>query len=198
MSITKIKKQIQKNISINNELLNKYNSVEEIFSYEKQEIKFKNIIKELIELKNIDLKNINVKDLKKLAHQIFFNNHIVNSFNNNGIHIIVGKKGINESVEKIYNNYRQRNLLKEHLMIFSALGTVIEKAKLVNQVYERKNRKKYISWHYFLDGIIINNKKFLIEFEVVSMDSGENHYRIQRLELNKRKTNNHDGDANKY
>lgn len=69
------------------------------------------------------------------------------------------------------------------MKIFSCLGKIIEEAKLVNQVFERKEREKYKNWNYYLDGIIINNKEYLLEFEVVNMDSGENHYRVQRLKL---------------
>ena len=66
-------------------------------------------------------------------------------------------------------------------MIFSKLGLIINRAKLVNQVLERKGRDKYYSWNYYIDGIVIQNRKFILEFEVVSMKNKENHYRVQRL-----------------
>ena len=46
---------------------------------------------------------------------------------------------------------------------------------------EQKARQNYNSWHYYVENIIIGKKKFLLEFDVVSRNDGENHYRIQRL-----------------
>ena len=69
----------------------------------------------------------------------------------------------------------------EHLSIFSKLGYVIESACIVNQALENKNRIKYNTWNYFIIKININNNLFYLEFDVVSRNDGENHYRLQRL-----------------
>lgn len=176
-------KQTKGSIPINDKLLNKYDSVEEIIKKERYNYKTNIIISNnLLELDNKDINNMKIKELKDLAYEIFCNYHSQNIFVNNKNNIVVSRRGINESVEKIYYNRIQRDLLLEHLKVFGYLGIIIEKAKLVNQVYERKGRLKYNSWNYYLDGIIIGNQEYLIEFEVVSMDNFENHYRIQRLE----------------
>lgn len=174
------------NILVKKELLGKYENVRKIFDKEKNNVRYKIYINyELDIFKTIEVNNIKIEKIKTLAYEIFINNHQNNIFLNDNNKILVSKTGINESVEKICNNYSQRELLIEHLKVFSALGKIIESAKLVNQVYERKGRIKYNSWHYYVEGVIINNKEYLLEFEVVAMDSGENHYRVQRLEKNK-------------
>lgn len=71
----------------------------------------------------------------------------------------------------------------EHLIIFSKLGMIIERAILVNQIYERKNRRNILYWNYYFDNIYINDKKYIVEFEIRSIDIGLNQYRIQRLEI---------------
>jgi len=172
------------NIPINNKLLNKYNSAEEIFESEKYKKKHKFFIKsDIKELNSINLSNMKIKEVKDLAYRIFVNYYTNFKFVNDNNIILVNRSGINESIEKIYYNRTQRDLLKEHLLIFSILGKVIESGILVNQVYERKNRIKYNSWNYYVEDVFIDGKKYLVEFEVVSLDSGENHYRVQRLEL---------------
>ena len=190
MNTTKIKndkkiieKSITKgNIPINNKLLNKYITTDEIFKYEKNyEINI--IINDVELIKEINICELSIEEIKKKANEIFNKYHYDKIFINNNNHILVSKNGINESIQKIYFNRKQRELLLEHLLVFSSLGKIIEEAKLVNQAKERKNRKKYNSWNYYIDGLIINNKKYLLEFEVASLDSGENQYRIQRLKM---------------
>lgn len=175
------------NIPINKKIFNKYKSVREIFDSEK--IVYKNKIKlnkKIIELKKYNLTKLSLKDLKKLANFIFNKYNISNKFINNDSVIIVSKSGINESIEKIYFNNRQRKLLKEHLQVFSVLGNIIENATLVNQIKEVKNRNDIYYWNYYIDGLIINNKEYKMEFDVRSMQDGQNQYRIQRIEENKK------------
>lgn len=62
------------------------------------------------------------------------------------------------------------------------MGDIIEKSKLVNQTFENKNRKSNKIWSYYLSKLDVNNNKFLFEFDVVSKENDENHYRVQRLE----------------
>ena len=88
---------------------------------------------------------------------------------------------IKESIKKILGDKRQKEYLIEHLKVFSKLGDVIKYGKLVSESMEQKARQNYNSWHYYVENIIIGKKKFLLEFDVVSRNDGENHYRIQRL-----------------
>ena len=43
-------------------------------------------------------------------------------------------------------------------------------------------------WSYYLIGLKINKKKYIFEFDVVSRDNNENHYRVQRLKEIKKQT----------
>ena len=177
-------KHAKGNILIKKELLYKYSNFKEIFKGESNNFDgVVNVNKIIPELKNINLDKLNVEQIKKLANLIFENHHPTNKFINNKNIIIVTKSGINESIEKIYYNHNQRYFLKEHMKVFSDLGDIIEHATLINQVIEKKNRKKYNSWHYYFDCLRIGNCFYYLEFEIVSMDNGENHYRIQRLKL---------------
>lgn len=169
-------------IPINKMLLNKYSDVEEIFKKEK--INKKSIhIKNIKILENININELNVENLKRLAILIFNKYHNVNIFENEGYKIHINKTGINESVQKIYFSKKQKIYLKEHLLIFSNLGKIIEQGILINQVYERKGRVKYKSWNYYVSKVSINNKEYMLEFEIVTMKNLKNVYRIQRLML---------------
>ena len=68
-------------------------------------------------------------------------------------------------------------------MIYSKLGKIIEKAKLVNQVYENKKREKYKHWNYYICNVYIKSKKYLLEIEIVSLKNLKNNYRVQRIIL---------------
>ena len=188
-------KQVKGNIPINQELLNKYPNVKEIFKNEKNNydgnVKINN---EIVELSNFDINKINIGDLKKLANDIFIKYNQKDTFENAGNKIVVNKSGINESIEKIYNNRTQRSLIKEHLQVFSDLGDIIENATLVNQTRETKNRKNINYWNYYFDGLEINGELYYLEFDVRSMENGENQYRVQRLEKKMKKTGDYDGD----
>lgn len=189
-------KQNKGNIPINKQYLNKYSSVREIFDNEANNYDGEiNVRTDLDDVNNIDLKNIKIDDAKNLAVNIFnkYNNKKV--FNNNGNLIEVSKSGIEESVKKIFSNHTQRNMLKEHLKVFSDLGDIIEHANLVNQATELKDRDGINYWNYYFDGLIIDNKTYSLEFDVRSMDSGSNQYRVQRLEEKKKKVDISTGDA---
>lgn len=181
------------NIPIDENLLNKYVNVREIF--DNVVFEYDNCIivsRHLIEFKGKDLNNMKVKDLKELAYIIFKKYNLKSTFKNNGNKIIVSKRGINESIEKIFNSREQRNLLKEHLQVFSNLGDIIEHATLVNQTSETKNRGNINSWNYYIDSLNINSELYYLEFDVRSLDSGENQYRVQRLQ---KKQTAHSGDV---
>lgn len=171
------------NIPINEELLNKYANVREIFDKESNNyngnVNIKNQIKEL---NNIDVSKITNTEVYHKAVEIFNNYHNINVFINDGNNIIVSNSDIKESINKINNNSLQNKYLKEHLLVFSNLGNIIEKASLVNQTYENKNREINKVWSYYLNGLGINGCNYLFEFDVISKENGENHYRVQRLE----------------
>lgn len=183
------------NIPLDIRILNKYSGAREIFDNANQILKNKKItikVNNISEIKNLDLDMLKIGNLKNLAYEIFNKYHTKNMFKNKDKLITVTKHGIEESIEKIYNNFNQRKLLKEHLIIFSCLGDIIENAYLVNQTRERKNRKDLLYWSYYLDNLLINDIKLFLEFDVRSMEDGSNQYRIQRLE----KTSIHDRDIN--
>jgi len=180
-----------KNISIKKELLNKYSNISQLLE---DESCFNNYDEEIIikdnlkEIENVKYNLLTSTEAYHLALKIFQKYNNFNKFNNNGYEIIVSNGDIKESVNKIYYNKKQRNLLKEHLLIFSNLGNVIERAILVCQTTERKNRENNAVWSYYLIGLKINKKKYIFEFDVVSRDNNENHYRVQRLKEIKKQT----------
>ena len=177
--------QMERNIKINKNLLNKYNNLEEIFKYEGKNNN--SIIN--INLMDIDLKNKTANEIYHIATKIFKNNHKKRTFINDKNKINVTNQDIKESINKIYNDRLQNKYLKEHLAIFLILGNVIEKSNLVNQTIENKNRSKYITWNYYFSNLKIDNQLFNFEFDVVSRIDGENHYRVQRLEKSKYSVN---------
>lgn len=166
------------NIPINENLLNKYSNVKDIFSNER-------INQDgIVSVKNVDfdLTNKTATDIYHIAADLFSNNHANNEFINDGNKIIVTNQDIKESINKIYNDRLQKKYLNEHLSVFTDLGDVISNAKLVNQTPEGKGREKYNLWSYYYSGLKINNELYNFEFDVVSRNDGENHYRLQRIE----------------
>lgn len=182
--------QTKGNIPINQELLNKYKSTNEMFRDSINNYNGEvNVKDNLFELQNVSVENMKIGEVKKLAKEIFQKYNKSNTFYNSNNKILVNKTGIDESITKIFESRQQRELLKEHLLVFSDLGDIIEHSKLVNQVPETKGREKYNSWNYYYDGLKIGNNSYNFEFEVVSMSNGENHYRVQKLEkINNKKT----------
>lgn len=171
-------RQVKGNIPINQDLLNKYATVREIFDNES--INYDGVVK--VKNMDIDITNKSATEIYHMAVDIFKSNHNTNIFDNNGNKIKVTNQDIKESINKIYNDRLQNKYLKEHVKIFSDLGDIIEKSKLVNQTPESKGRIKYNTWNYYYNGLNINNELYNLEFDVVSRTDGENHYRLQRLE----------------
>ncbi len=170
------------NIPINKDLLNKYANVREIFDNEgntsNREIQLNT---EIIELENINLEEIKLCEIKKIAKNIFnkYNNFEIY---NNKHSIIITNGGIYESIEKIYNNNKQRQLIKEHLLIVLNLNIILKNAILINQTIETKNRNDILFWNYYISYIVIKNIKYKVVIDVRSMQDGKNQYRIQRIE----------------
>lgn len=190
--------QAKGNIPINQELLNKYKSTKEMFSDSINNYNGEvNVKDNLSELQNVSVENMKIGEVKKLAKEIFQKYNKSNTFYNSSNKILVNKTGIDESITKIFESRQQRELLREHLLVFSDLGDIIEHSKLVNQVPETKGREKYNSWNYYYDGLKIGNNSYNFEFEVVSMSNGENHYRVQKLEkINNKKAEVSTGSTN--
>ena len=176
MNTTKEIKITKGNIPINKQLLNKYNNIEEMFSNIN---KFNYLIK--LQFINIDLNTKNATEIYHIAIKLFKDNHKENIFVNNKNQIKVTNQDIKESINKICNDRLQNIFLKEHLIVFSYLGKIIEKAQLVNQTTESKYRFKYNTWNYYNSCIKINDILYILEFDVVSRSDRENHYRLQRL-----------------
>lgn len=175
-----------KSIQINKRTLNKYKSAKELLTneIEKSSNNFNGKIKinkKLKEIKNINIYELSLTELKKKAIEIFSKYNYTNVFENDNNLIIVNNEDIRESIKKIIGDKRQKEYLEEHLKIFSILGEVIKQGKLVSESFEQKSRENYNSWHYYVVDIIIDNSRFLFEFDVVSRNDGENHYRVQRL-----------------
>ena len=168
------------NIPIDKNKLNKYKSVREIFDNEQDsdEIVINNKIKEI---ENIDINKLDNSNLKKLAKDLFIKYNKKSFYYNGKNKIFVSKSCIDECITKIKKIPDQNRLLKEHLIIISNLGLIIENVKLVNQCLEYKNRLKYNYWNYYFGKILIDSQYYLVEITVASMDSGENHYRVQSI-----------------
>ena len=183
--------QVKGNIPINQELLNKYNNVSEMINKNINKYDGKVDVKSSIaELNNIDLNSMSQNELSNLAINIFEKYNSSNTFINDGNKIMVTRSGIKESINKILYNRNQKQYLKEHLQVFSDLGDIIESATLASQTTEGKSRENNKIWNYYLNGLNINDNNYLFEFDVVSRQNGENHYRVQRLEkINNKKAN---------
>lgn len=174
-------------IPINNNLFCKYSTVKEIFENEKVD-EYKIVINETIpELDNKDINNIDKESGKELAIEIFNNYHKTNIFINSGNEIIVTNNGIREAFQKTFDSPLQKELIKEHYFIMSVIGTIIKHAKLKNQANNTKPRKNpnIYYWNYYLDGVIINGKKYKIIFDVRPIRGNLNQFRVQRIELDK-------------
>lgn len=179
------------NIPLDKKFLNKYSSAREIFDSANIILKNKkpNIrLTNIPEIDNLNLNLIKINNLKKVASEIFFKYHKNNIFINDNNFIVVTKHGIDESIQKIYNNFEQRDYLKEHLIILSSLGKVIEDSILISQAKENKQRPDLLYWNYYLDNLYINSQKYILQFDVRSMQDGNNQYRVQRIILKQEKT----------
>ena len=78
-------------------------------------------------------------------------------------------------------------MLKEHLLVFRKIVEIIENAELVSQNTSEYSLHNENSWHYFYDNLNINGNKYKLVFNVTSRNDGENHYRVQTLELKSKK-----------
>lgn len=171
------------NMKVDKKFLNRYKNTKELLITElnksKSQKRFNNKItinKNIVEIDKKELLKLTLTQLKKISIEIFRNNHESNTFQNDGNNIMINNEDIKESIKKILGDKRQKEYLIEHLKVFSKLGDVIKYGKLVSESMEQKARQNYNSWHYYVENIIIGKKKFLLEFDVVSRNDGENNY----------------------
>ncbi len=174
------------NIPIDLNLLNKYPGDREIF--DNIDINSKDILKvpsDIEELHNIDCDLLNSQAAKRIAKKILKKYNFKSIYINDNNKIKIGNTGIDENFNKIFGNREQRYLLKQHLLVFAILGKLLEHGILITQNREIKGREKYCSWNYYYDILDIDDEIYTIVFAIVSMDNGENHYRLQRIEKNR-------------
>ncbi len=113
------------------------------------------------------------EEFKKIGKNIFLNN---------GEEIYVSNSDIKESVAKIVRSDYQKQLLTEHLELFSKLDKIIENGKLVTSACETKNRWQNQKWDYYITPIKINGQKYIVEFDTaIKSEDNKKHFRIQRI-----------------
>lgn len=187
---TKVK-QVKGNIPLDDKLLNKYENVTELIN-KNMNIHKKSLVinSDIIELNTINIETMDSSRYYKLAALIFKTYNVAHSYFNDSNIIYISNSDIKESVNKIFHNINQRKYLIEHLIVFANLGNIVKHATLVAQNIEiksivSKKRDSNLFWSYYLDDLEIGNKIFLLEFDVVSRNDGENHYRLHRLKFRK-------------
>lgn len=134
-----------------------------------------------------DVKNIKIKDLKqseaiKIAKKVFNNNNKTKKFNNAELNlkIKVTSDDIKENIHKAFSNKSQKKYIKENISTFSNISSIILNGTKVSESTEQKSRAKYKGWNYFITHAMIDNRPFLIEFDVATQDDGL-HFRVERL-----------------
>ena len=143
-------------------------------------------IKQIDKLSEINFDKMSENEYIKLSKEIFKEHISKRTFHNDdtNIDIKVILSDIKESAYKAYNSKLQRKYLREHIETLSQINKVIQEGIEVSKNNELKNRNQYKSWRYFSSQAIIENKPFLIQFDVTKKDDGY-HFRLQRLaELN--------------
>lgn len=181
IDISKIK-QTKGNVPINQELLNRHSNVRSIFEEIKNKYNGEVQIDNDIDVSNIELLKLKPQEMYSYAKDIFSQHHDTNEFYNDGNKIIVSNRDIKHTVTYIYKTPGQKNMLEQHLYVFSDLGDIIEHATLINQSGSSDVGTEENSWHYYYDNLDIKGEKYTLVFDVVSRNNGENHYRVQRLE----------------
>lgn len=179
--MVELEKNNKGNIAIKEKLLKRYKNLSEIFEY--IEKKFNNQLKINInnDIKNKEYLKLKSQEMFKYAKMLFKNNHNVAEFYNNKDKIIVSNNDIKHTITFIYKTPGQKNILLQYPFVFSNLGDIIKHAKLISQTESNDKEKNEKSWHYYYDNLDIDGERYIIVFDVVSRNNGENHYRVQRL-----------------
>lgn len=170
------------NIPINKDLLNKYANVRSIFTEIRNNCNDEIKIRNNIDISNINLSNLKSQKMYSYSKIIFSQNHCTNEFYNNGNKIIVSNRDIKHIITYIYKTPGQKNMLFQHLCVFSNLKNIIEHATLISQNGSNDIEGEENSWHYYYNNLDINGNNYTLVFDIVSRQNGENHYRVQRME----------------
>lgn len=149
-----------------------------------------------ISIKNNFISNINIKTNENMASinyseqpqtiiytkaKEMFSKIDRNTFKNGIEDIYVSNGDIKESIAKTVRNIKQKKYITEQLEIFKNLDQIIENGKLIAKADENKGRYKYSNWKYYATPIIINNKKYIVEFDTTLRNDGQRHFRLIRL-----------------
>lgn len=110
-----------------------------------------------------------------------FNNIGKNIFKNNKDIIYVSNGDIKECVAKIVRNTEQKRLLSLHMLLFSNLDRIISKGIKIASAKETKGRYQNLKWDYYIVFIVINRKKYIVEFDTLLRERNEQHFRLQRI-----------------
>ena len=110
-----------------------------------------------------------------------FNNIGKNIFKNNKDIIYVSNGDIKECVAKIVRNTEQKRLLSLHMLLFSNLDKIINKGIKIASAKETKGRYQNLKWDYYIVFIVINRKKYIVEFDTLLRERNEQHFRLQRI-----------------
>lgn len=139
-------------------------------------------IRKIDELDNINFNKISQNEYIKLSKNIYKNyvNRRIFKNNNSDINIKAVLEDIKESSYKAYNSKFQNKFLKEHIEALSQLDKIISNGNESSINSETKNRVQYKGWRYFTTQVLIENRPFLIEFDVTEKNDGF-HFRLQRL-----------------
>lgn len=172
----------KENIPINKDLLNKYANVRSIFTEIRNNCNNEIKIRNNIDISNINLSNLKSQKMYSYSKIIFSQSHCTNEFYNNGNKIIVSNRDIKHIITYIYKTPEQKNMLFQHLCVFSNLKNIIEHATLISQSGSNNIEGEENSWHYYYNNLDINGNNYTLVFDIVSRQNGENHYRVQRME----------------
>lgn len=147
-------------------------------------------VNEISELKEINFNKISENEYIKLSKNIFKKYNMKRVFYNNdsNLKVKVILDDIKESAYKAFNNKYQNKLIKQHIEALTKIEDIISNAEEASMEIEKKNREKYSNWKYFTTQMEIENKPYLIQFDIAKKDDGY-HFRLQRLvELNIKNT----------
>ena len=102
-------------------------------------------------------------------------------FKNNGENIYVSNGDIKESIAKTVRNEQQKQLLSEHMEIFSNLDKIIENGELIAKGNETKGRSQFNNWDYYATPVKIDGENYIVEFDTVVRDNKQKHFRLERI-----------------
>ncbi len=164
-------------------IVNYYSNISDAIKDYVNEIKDNFIAK--VEIKTdktgIKFKNKSQVEIYKMAREKFKETGNTYFINNNEI-IHVSNSDIKESVAKIIKSGYQKELLSKHLELFAHLDKIIENGIIIANANETKCRYQNLNWKYYIVPIIINNRKYIIQFDVVTKYvDNQKHFRVLRL-----------------